>query len=99
VLVSPMKYILYEMGLARLKYLNTYMYLFYIDIGALTGELIIPLGSKLPATMGDDRKWMYVGWRKNGAHSRECVDKINKFIKHAFSLSNTRIRRCPYSKC
>jgi hypothetical protein len=49
--------------------------------------------------MGDDQKWMYDGWRKNGAHSREWVDKINKFIKHAFSLSNTGIVRCPCSKC
>jgi hypothetical protein len=28
-LVSPIEYILYEMGLAILKYLNTYMYIFY----------------------------------------------------------------------
>jgi hypothetical protein len=64
----------------------------------LTGELIIPLGSELPATIGDDRKWMYDGWRKNGAHSREWVDKTNKFIEHAFSLSNTGIVRCPCNK-
>jgi hypothetical protein len=31
-------------------------------------ELIIPLGSELPTTMGEDRKWMYDGWKKNGAH-------------------------------
>jgi hypothetical protein len=49
--------------------------------------------------MGDDRKWMYDGWRKNGTHSREWVDKTNRFIEHAFSLSNTRIARCPCSKC
>jgi hypothetical protein len=49
--------------------------------------------------MGDDRKWMYDGWRKNGAYSRELVDKTNKFIEHAFSLSNTRIARCPCNKC
>jgi hypothetical protein len=39
------------------------------------GELIIPLGLELPTCMGDDRKLMYDGWRKNGAHSREWVDK------------------------
>jgi hypothetical protein len=39
------------------------------------GELIIPLGLELPTSMGDDRKLMYDGWRKNGAHSREWVDK------------------------
>jgi hypothetical protein len=49
--------------------------------------------------MGEDWKWMYDGWKKNGAHSREWVDKTNKFIEHAFSLSNTGIVRCPYSKC
>jgi hypothetical protein len=41
---------------------------------------------------------MYDGWRKNGAHSREWVDKTNKFIEHVFSLSNTGIVRCPCSK-
>jgi hypothetical protein len=87
------------MGLAILKYLNTYMYLSYIDIGALTDELIIRLGSELPATMGNDGKWMHDGWRKNDAHSRKWVDKTNKFIEHAFSLSSTGIARCPCSKC
>jgi hypothetical protein len=72
---------------------------FPIDIGVLMGELIIPLGSKLPATMGDDRKWMYYGWRKNGAHSREWINKTNKFIEHAFLLSNTGIARCTCIKC
>jgi hypothetical protein len=62
-------------------------------------ELIIPLGSELPATLVDDRKWMYDGWRKNGAHLREWVDKTNNFIEHAFSLSNIGIARCPCSKC
>jgi hypothetical protein len=42
---------------------------------------------------------MYDGWRKNGAHSREWVDKTNKFIEYSFSLSNTGIVRCPCSKC
>jgi hypothetical protein len=49
--------------------------------------------------MGDGQKWIYDGWRKNGAHSREWVGKTNKFIEHAFSLSNTGITRCPCSKC
>jgi hypothetical protein len=42
---------------------------------------------------------MYDGWRKNEAHSREWVDNSNKFIEHAFSLSNTGIMRCSCSKC
>jgi hypothetical protein len=62
-------------------------------------KLIVPFGLELLATMGDDQKWMYDGWRKNGAHLREWVDKTNKFIEHAFPLSNTRIVRCPCSKC
>jgi hypothetical protein len=43
------------MVLASLKYLNTYIYL-TIDIGVLTGELVIPFGSELLESMGDDRK-------------------------------------------
>jgi hypothetical protein len=62
-------------------------------------ELIISLGLELPATIGDDQKFMYDGWRKNGAYSREWVDKTNEFIEHAFSLSNTGITRSPCSKC
>jgi hypothetical protein len=42
---------------------------------------------------------MYDDLRKNGAHSREWVDKTNKFIEHAFSLLNTGITRCPGNKC
>jgi hypothetical protein len=76
-----------------------YVCTFPIDIGALMGELIVPFGSELLATMGDDRKWMYDSWRKNGDHSREWVDKTNKFIEHAFSLSNTGIVRCSCSEC
>jgi hypothetical protein len=49
--------------------------------------------------MGDDLKWMYDGWRKSGPHSREWVDKTNKFNEHAFSLENTGITRCLCSKC
>jgi hypothetical protein len=91
-----MKYILYEMGLV--KYLNTYMYLSYRHWSP-NGQINHSFGSELLKTMGDDRKWMYDGWRKNGAHSREWVDKTNKFIEHAFSLSNIGIARCPCSKC
>jgi hypothetical protein len=63
------------------------------------GEVIIPLCSELPATMVDDQKWMYDGWRKNGAHLREWVDKTNKFIEHAFSLLNNGMARCPCNMC
>jgi hypothetical protein len=33
----------------------------YLYIGPLTSELIISTGSELPATMGEDWKWMYDG--------------------------------------
>jgi hypothetical protein len=49
--------------------------------------------------MVHDQKWIYDGWRKNGAHSRDWVHKTNKFVEHALSLSNTGIDRCPCSKC
>jgi hypothetical protein len=70
----------------------------YLYIGPLTSELIISTGSELLATMGEDRKWMYDGWKKNGSHSREWVDKTNKFVKHTFSPSNTEIVRCSCNK-
>jgi hypothetical protein len=31
---------------------------------------------------------MYDGWKKNGAHSREWVDKTNKFIEHALTVKH-----------
>jgi hypothetical protein len=40
---------------------------FPINNGPLTSELIIPLGSELPATIGEDRKWMYDSLKKKGA--------------------------------
>jgi hypothetical protein len=42
--------------------------------------------------------WMYDGWKKGGAHTKEWMNKTQKFIDHAFSLSNNRGVKCPCSK-
>jgi hypothetical protein len=49
--------------------------------------------------MGDDRRWMYDGWKRNGAHTNEWWDKTNDFIERAFSLATTEKIRCPCMKC
>jgi hypothetical protein len=49
--------------------------------------------------MGDDHRWMYDGWKRNGAHTDKWWDKTSDFIKHAFSLATTEKIRCPYMKC
>jgi hypothetical protein len=32
--------------------------------------------------MGEDRHWMYDGWKKNGAHTDEWGEKTDDFIVH-----------------
>jgi hypothetical protein len=49
--------------------------------------------------MGDDRRWMHDGWKRNGAHTDEWWDKTNDFIEHALSLVTTKKIRCPCVKC
>jgi hypothetical protein len=49
--------------------------------------------------MGDNRRWMYDGWKRNGAHTNEWWDKTNDFIERAFSLATTEKIRCPCVKC
>jgi hypothetical protein len=49
--------------------------------------------------MGDDHRWMYDGWKRNGAHTDEWWDKTNNFIQRAFSLATTEKIRCPCMKC
>jgi hypothetical protein len=51
------------------------------------------------ASMGEDRRWMYDGWKKNGAHIDEWWKKTDDFIEHAFSLATTPKIRCPCVKC
>jgi hypothetical protein len=49
--------------------------------------------------MGDDRQWMYDGWKRNRVHTHEWWDKTNDFIERAFSLMTTEKIRCPCMKC
>jgi hypothetical protein len=49
--------------------------------------------------MGDDRQWMYDGWKKNEAHTDEWWEKIGDFIERALSLMTTVKIRCPCVKC
>jgi hypothetical protein len=41
-------------GRRKLDFICVYIYTFLIDIGAITGGLIVLFGSELLATMGDD---------------------------------------------
>jgi hypothetical protein len=49
--------------------------------------------------MVEDHGWMYGGWKKDGAHTREWMNKTQKFIERAFSLPNNHGVKCPYSRC
>jgi hypothetical protein len=49
--------------------------------------------------MGDDRRWMYDGWKRNGAHTDEWWKKTSDFIERAFSLVTTKKIRYPCMKC
>jgi hypothetical protein len=49
--------------------------------------------------MGDDRRWMYYGWKRSGAHIDEWWEKTSDFIERAFSLVTTEKIRCPCLKC
>jgi hypothetical protein len=49
--------------------------------------------------MGEDHRWMYDGWKKNGAHTDEWWEKTNDFIERAFSLATTPKISCPCVKC
>jgi hypothetical protein len=48
--------------------------------------------------MGDDRRLMYDGWTRNGAHIDEWWEKTTNFIERAFSLATTEKIRCPCVK-
>jgi hypothetical protein len=51
------------------------------------------------ACTGEDRRSMYDGSKKNGAHIDEWWEKIDDFIERAFSLATTPKIRCPCVKC
>jgi hypothetical protein len=47
--------------------------------------------------MDDNRRWMYDGWKKSGAHVYLWWDKIKDFILRAFSIKSTKKIRYPYA--
>jgi hypothetical protein len=50
--------------------------------------------------MADEvRGWMYDGWKKSRAHTREWMNKTQKFINRAFSVPPEQGVKCPYNKC
>jgi hypothetical protein len=49
--------------------------------------------------MGEDRRWMYDGWKKNGPQIDKWWKKTNDFIERAFSLVTTPKIKCLYVKC
>jgi hypothetical protein len=49
--------------------------------------------------VGDDRRWIYDGWKRNGAHTDEWWGKTSNFIERAFSLVTTEKIRCPCVEC
>ncbi|WVZ54027.1 hypothetical protein U9M48_004896 [Paspalum notatum var. saurae] len=49
--------------------------------------------------MGDNRKAMYEGWRKNGAHSRERQAVVEDFLKQAFKVARGPVTLCPCLDC
>jgi hypothetical protein len=49
--------------------------------------------------MAEGRGWMYGGWKKGGAHTKEWMNKTQKFIDCAFSLSNNHDVKCPCNRC
>jgi hypothetical protein len=51
------------------------------------------------SSMGDDHRWMYDGWKRNGAHTDEWWDNTNDFSERAFSLATTEKIRCLCMKC
>jgi hypothetical protein len=49
--------------------------------------------------MGDDRQWMYDGWKRNRAHIDEWWEKTSDFIERAFSLVTIEKIMSPCVKC
>ena len=49
--------------------------------------------------MGDDRGWMYAGWKKGGRHTNEWFDKTQQFVELAYGKATQGVIRCPCNKC
>jgi hypothetical protein len=58
------------------------------------------LNNFFASRMADEgRGWMYGGWKKSGAHTREWMNKTQEFINHAFSILANQGVKCPCSRC
>jgi hypothetical protein len=57
------------------------------------------LNEFLTSRMAEDRGWMYGGWKKSGAHTREWMNKIHEFIDRAFTVPTNQSMKCPCSRC
>jgi hypothetical protein len=51
------------------------------------------------ASMGEDRGWMYTGWKKGGSHTKEWFEKTQWFVDHAYEKSTHGLIKCPCNKC
>ena len=49
--------------------------------------------------MDGDRRVMYDGWRKDGAHSNEWMGVTKAFLEHAFKDATGRLVKCPCNRC
>ena len=49
--------------------------------------------------MDGDRRVMYDGWRKDGAHSNEWMGVTKDFLEHAFKDATGRLVKCPCNRC
>jgi hypothetical protein len=47
----------------------------------------------------EGRECMYGGWKKSGSHTREWMNKTQKFINRAFSVPANQGVKCPCSRC
>jgi hypothetical protein len=47
----------------------------------------------------EGREWMYDGWKKSGAHTREWMNKTQEFIDRAFFVPANQDVNCPCSRC
>jgi hypothetical protein len=47
----------------------------------------------------EGRGWMYSGWKKSEAHTREWMNKTREFIDCAFSVPANQGVKCPCSRC
>ena len=54
---------------------------------------------RLAFEMDGDRRVMYDGWRKDGAHSNEWMVVTKAFLGHAFKDATGRLVKCPCNRC